>query len=741
MTKQKAVIGIILVLALAHLIILGLAPHPILLSNILQVVTPLLLTLLCLHKAQSFSAIPLRRAWIEVSIGFLIWTTSQVFYTWSLLSAGQAGHLRQLSDIFGVAYTLPLLFVASRGHEQRYSDWTKRLDFLQMLLSVALVYTILLIVQIVNVDLYVYAIQGIALLFACSIRYACASTEAESSFFLVLGLYALTFNSLGLAARVAQLYGRPVDGSLFDLAWTLPFLLYSLLTVYTPQSLLNLQRRVVFFPAHLHGISALGLAATSMISGIFLSSRHPFLGMTGVLFSCFLFALRTATRESQLKRAQTQLEFDSLHDSLTGLVNRRFLIRELDFAQGASLGKRSLLLLDLDRFKVINDSLGHTFGDQLLLHVSKLLRYAVSPGDIVTRLGGDEFVILINENNRRDLNTIQTAELILRSLRSPIQLEGRVVHITASIGIVAVDERKTAVELLRDVDAAMYRAKASGKDRYHIFDDSILERTTRELDIEDKLRGSMKDGTILVAYQPIYSLKTKQLEGFEALARWPQFKDECIGPEEFIPLAEDTGLIIELGKQILERACYQVAQWNRDLQSRLTLNVNVSARQFADHTFLSFLKEVLKKSSLEPTLLKLEITESVLLQEHHLAGGILVQARAMGIEICLDDFGTGYSSLSYLLNFPFDTIKIDKSFVQDVEQDQRRAEMMRTIQQLAQNLKKKVIAEGIETTAQLDFLIELNCDAAQGFLLSKPLMPEGITELLHSSPASLPAVC
>jgi EAL domain-containing protein (putative c-di-GMP-specific phosphodiesterase class I) len=281
----------------------------------------------------------------------------------------------------------------------------------------------------------------------------------------------------------------------------------------------------------------------------------------------------------------------------------------------------------------------------------------------------------------------------------------------------------------------MYAAKSLGRNRVRTFDKSILDGAVRQMEIETELRHSVQDGSISVAYQPVYSLQRGTLEGFEALARWVHPKFGVISPEEFIPVAEETGLIASLGQQVLCQACSQVAAWNRQFKSSLKVSVNVSGWQLAGKGFLECVQDVLTDSRLSPELLKFEVTESVLLNDRETAAEVLTAARAMGIAVYLDDFGKGYSALHYLLEFPFDVIKIDKSFIQNVERDERHATVMRTIVQLAKKLEKSVVAEGIETQPQLEFVQRIGCEYAQGYLFSKALPAAEMIDRLESEMA------
>lgn len=732
-SKRNIAFAAIVSLAVLHLLVISFLPHPLLFSNIIQLAGPLIAILLCVTRARRATIPYFRRVWYKLGVAFFIWAVAQSDYVSYLLRHKIPPTYPSLTDFLWLLYSFPLLLAASRGEDREQSDWIGLIDLAQACFSVFLLYGVIWLVPTGYADSIVYDIQSVALLFACAIRYSAATSVQERIFFRDLTIYVVINGLLAGIGVFAQDLGARAGG-VTDLAWSLPILIFCAISVRFPDQQFHIPERArirTILPAHIHGIGSLGLALTSIGAGVLLTLHRPAWGIPALCFSCALFALRTAIRESQLKGAQLQLEYESLHDSLTGLANRAMLYRELSNPELSSQTERCLLFLDLDRFKVINDGLGHTFGDKLLVYVANQLQNIVRRGDLVARLGGDEFIILLHEAAEAEATTA-IVRSILNRLRAPIHLDGRVLHITASIGIAPIHRDQSPTNLLRHADAAMYVAKSQGRNQAHYFDQSIVEKTTRELELETALRHAMNEEAILVSYQPIYCLKTETIQGFEALARWHHPEHGMISPAEFIPLAEDTGLIIELGKQVLKKACFQIAHWNREFEANLTINVNVSGRQLADKEFLSVVQEILEQSELHPSLLKFEITESVLLRDREAAETILGKAREMGIEICLDDFGTGYSSLSYLLEFPFDTIKIDKGFVQDVDRDEERALMLDTILHLAKNLRKKVVAEGVETRENLGFLASRQCDSAQGFLLSRPLMPESVPQILQS---------
>jgi diguanylate cyclase (GGDEF)-like protein len=730
--RENIAVAAIASLAILHITVITLLARPLLTSNVVQLLAPILAMALCVRRAREADNRGLRKLWYQLSISFLIWAVTQADYLWHLIEHKSPPNYPRLIDFLWLLSSFPILLAAAKAQDRTENDWTRLLDVVQACLSVCLLYAVIFVIPVRNSDSLVFGIQSAALLFACVSRCFAATSTTERIFFRDLTFYVISYGILFAAGLLAQDYGAP-SGGVIDLAWSFPALIFCLIAIRHPAKIRRVWEKPHhrnIMPSYVHGISSLGLALTSLTAGVVLILFHPSWGIFALATSCILLVIRTVIRESQLKRVHLQLEYDNLHDGLTGLANRTLLIHELEKPSSPPSSKRSILFLDLDRFKIINDSLGHGFGDRLLIHVANVLRSSVRSGDTVARLSGDEFVILLNEG--KDGLTAETvAERILHTLRSPISLDGRLINLTGSIGIVAVPEDKVTAQLLRDADTAMYMAKSQGKNRMHIFDQSARESTNRELKMETDLRHTMEEGSILVSYQPIYSLTTEALEGFEALTRWNHPQLGMILPGDFIPLAEDTGLIIDLGKQVLQKACCQVATWNRQFRSKLALSVNLSAQQLIDKGFLPYVKQVLRETQLEASLLKFEITESVLLEDRELAEEVLSAAQAMGIEICLDNFGTGYSSLNTLLEFPLDTIKVDSSFLRDIDRDQRRAEIMHTIVQLAKNLTKKVIIEGIETTAQLEFIAGLPSDSVQGYLLARPLLPEAMTGILE----------
>jgi diguanylate cyclase (GGDEF)-like protein/PAS domain S-box-containing protein len=443
------------------------------------------------------------------------------------------------------------------------------------------------------------------------------------------------------------------------------------------------------------------------------------------------------TDVNERKLAERQLLHDALHDGLTGLANRTLFMDHLQ--QTIKRGKRrnprnyAVLFLDLDRFKIINDSLGHAEGDNLLKQAARRLEESLRFGDLLARLGGDEFTILLDELNETN-DAIMVAERIQNDLKVPFTLGGREVYISASIGIaLSTAGHIRAEDMLRDADIAMYRAKAKGKAQYQVFDQSMHTRAISKLQLETEMRQGLQNGEFCLYYQPIINLENDNLAGFEALVRWNHPKRGLVSPGEFIPLAEEIGLVIPLGRWILYESCRQMREWQKKnpWTSSLKMSVNLSSKQFLAPDLVEQVFAALVATQLDPHNLKLEVTESHVMENSDKAVTMMNTLREFGIEMSLDDFGTGYSSLSYLHRLPVNYLKIDRSFVSRMVESAENGEIVHTIIKLAQNLKMKVIAEGIETGEQLVQLKMLNCEYGQGYLFSKPLDADSASKFIN----------
>jgi diguanylate cyclase (GGDEF)-like protein len=425
------------------------------------------------------------------------------------------------------------------------------------------------------------------------------------------------------------------------------------------------------------------------------------------------------------RRAEGELHHIAYHDSLTDLANRNCFPERLRVAVERHDGQShfAVLYLDLDRFKMVNDSLGHSAGDELLKAVARRLRECVGPQDLVARLGGDEFAILLENNRHRDEATALGARL-LQALETPTSINGTEVRPSASIGITFSDFGNREPEtILRDADIAMYKAKAEGKGRIALFDAALHEQSANKLQLEADLRRAIRDGELSLAFQPLFDLEPYRLNGFEALARWTHPVRGVISPGVFIPLAEETGNIEALTAWAVEEAVRQLAQWRTAIPSAsdLVMHVNVSGKDLSRQQLVPHVRDVLQRHQLPPRLLTLEITESMLMEQRDQALSSLAELRNHGVKLSIDDFGTGYSSLAYLSTLPFDCLKIDRSFVIGMHESPQNVEIVRTVLSLGRALNKQVIAEGIETHDQLMRLKELGMPIGQGYLLAKPL--------------------
>jgi diguanylate cyclase (GGDEF)-like protein len=443
---------------------------------------------------------------------------------------------------------------------------------------------------------------------------------------------------------------------------------------------------------------------------------------------------------TDLDRAREQLVYETCHDKLTGLPNRTLFVDRLEQTIRNSRRRKDALfavtLLDLDRFRAVNVGLGHRAGDRLIIEMARRLEACLRGGDTVARIGGDEFVILLQEIEDVT-DTVRVAERIKEALAVPVNLHGQQVCISASMGIVLSDPGYDQPEdMLRDADIALHRAQSSGTAHHEVFDRAMHERAVARLQLENDLRLAVEREEFRVHYQPIVSLVTGRIMGLEALVRWQHPKQGLVPPMEFIPLAEETGLIVPMGFWVLREACGQMrdglSKFSTD--APLLLSVNLSARQFSQPDLVDQIQRILRESGVEAGSMMLEITESVVMEHAESAAAALTQLKTVGVQLSIDDFGTGYSSLSCLHSYPIDSLKIDRSFVGKMGMDTKNMEIVRTIVALAENLGMHVTAEGIETAEQLAQLRGLQCECGQGYLFSKPLEADAIEQLLSSKP-------
>ena len=434
-------------------------------------------------------------------------------------------------------------------------------------------------------------------------------------------------------------------------------------------------------------------------------------------------ALNDASAVEAMRRAFADAVHQAHHDILTGLPNRALVLDRLDQAlarQQREQRTTGVLFVDLDRFKVVNDTLGHSIGDEVLVRIGERLRGSVRPGDTVGRLAGDEFVVVCEDVDIDELLVI--AQRVADAIEAPLPLYGRETVITASIGVAHVANGGRAEDVLRDADVAMYRAKERGRARIEVFDSAIRARLLERLETEHALRRALHHGELRVHYQPIVRTSDGELQAVEALVRWHHPERGLVAPADFIPVAEETDLIIPIGRWVLTEACAQLGRWQaaNPALGHLKIAVNLSARQFTDPDIVSIVAEALAEAEISPMALSLEITESVLMEEVEATAETLRALKDLGVCLSIDDFGTGYSSLSYLKRFPVDALKIDRSFVDGLGVDAEDHAIVDAVVSLAHALGLQVVGEGVETQAQLQELRRLGCDAAQGYLIGKP---------------------
>jgi len=437
------------------------------------------------------------------------------------------------------------------------------------------------------------------------------------------------------------------------------------------------------------------------------------------------------------KVIEQKLEHDSLHDALTGLPNRLFfsnhLAQQTERNRGGLAENFAVLFLDLDRFKLINDSLGHHVGDLFLIEISHRLTECLRGNDVIARLGGDEFCILMRQIKNKKM-AIKLAARILKELKKPVLVEKHSLITSASIGIrMSVAGDASVGEIMSDADAAMYRAKHKGKNCFCVFDSEIKSIVTGRMQIENDLRKAVANEELFLVFQPVVDLKTEKIVGCEALIRWKHPEQGFLPPDKFIPIAEETGIIVEIGEFVAQKAVDALAEFSKyPHTAHLFININVSTVQILSRTFDDFVRQLLATSQVAPTLFNVEITESILIEDYKAATNFVRELKSMGIKVYLDDFGTGFSSLSYLHQFPFDVIKLDKSFIDAMDLGEKNLAIVESISSMANNLHIKIVAEGIETKKQLQRLHQFDYHYGQGYYFAKPLTIQSLIDFVDN---------
>ena len=445
--------------------------------------------------------------------------------------------------------------------------------------------------------------------------------------------------------------------------------------------------------------------------------------------------IATLTDMTYRKKTEDELMYLANFDSLTGLPNRSLMRIQLKQALlQAESGKKlmAIMFVDLDNFKIINDSLGHSIGDDVLIAVGIRLKRCIKKTDTIARIGSDEFTLgLLNIDSMNDV--IKYAEKIIKNIAKPILLEDQEFIISACIGISIYEKSETNIDtLLKQADTAMHHAKKIGKNNFQFFSETMNQTVTNRIDLEMRLRKALKNNEFILYYQPKYNLDTSTITGFETLIRWQDPVNGLILPDDFIPISEETGLILPIGDFVLENACLQLKQWIEMGFTELQLAINISAVQFMDENLVQKVSLALKEHGIPAQYLEIEITESTLIENLQYTVNTLNELRKLGVSLSLDDFGTGYSSLNYLKQFPINSLKIDRSFIKDIATDLHDAKMVESIISLAHNLCLKVIAEGVENIEQFNILKSFNIEEIQGFLISKPVTVTKATEILKT---------
>ncbi len=685
-----------------------------------------------------------RRAWLLIGAGQASFLTADIVY-YVLEATSDSAPFPSPADAFYLGmYPLVIMGLVSLYRQSTpHRDWAGLVDAGLVAVATFAVLGILIMDSYVSdptLDLagrlisLAYPVMDVALL-AVAARLAGAVHLRNRSFaMLAAGLCSLLVADV--IYGVLQSAGAFETGGVADAFW-IGFYAFIGAAALHPSSGEPIEPRTIN-TGHItrHRLMVLCLVVLT-VPVIDLIWGRPFDKLLTVGASMLMFLLvlgRLLGLVSIIQANEAKALHDARHDSLTGLANRvLFNERVEDLVARKTSGVVSVLFVDLDDFKIVNDSLGHEAGDRLLVTVAERLQQCIRGNDVVARLSGDEFAVLLESAVDRQ-DAIAVAERVRDSLETPVEIGDREVRVSASIGIAVQrhDDVEQADALLRAADVAMYRAKRKGKGRFEFFERDMQFEAIERLDLKTDLQSALDRGQLELYYQPIIRVRGKKLVSVEALLRWNHPTRGLVEPDRFIPLAEQTGLIVPIGRWVLREACRQVVRWRKEFPDTAPegVCVNLSVRQLHDPRLLEDVADALRESSLEPPALTLEITESMLIEETDRGSRALEQLEAMQVRIAIDDFGTGYSSLSYLRRFPVDTIKIDRSFVQEMIESKTSQSLVRAVVDLAHSLNVDTVAEGVETQDQFDTLASLKCDRVQGYLISRPVPANGLAQLL-----------
>jgi diguanylate cyclase (GGDEF)-like protein len=722
-------------------------------SNLLQFAAGLTAAVCCALRARTVAG-RARRSWSFLSAGAVAWAAGQGWWCWvQIVQSGEAP-FPSVADVGFVAFPLlagTALLLTPTG-DSSTARWRRALDAAMTSAAVGLVSWETTLGTVVAMNsgndplvaglLVGYPVLDVMLIVLGTLTVARATVARPPHVLVTLGLVAFAVSDSAFAYVAAK---GDYDGNLFDIGWIAGFLMIALAALCRPGAVAPSRSRqrpgregaadlLLYIPV------AVAFAVTTLLAFTGRRLDGWELLTAGVVVALLLARQWLALRDNgrlaaELAARESELRHQAFHDALTGLANRALFLDRLDHAlhlHARDLRPVAVVFLDLDDFKVVNDTLGHAVGDELLVRVAERLRGAVRAGDTVARLGGDEFAVLLEDGG----DPAQTAAKVAGALTAPFTLRGDVVDVRASVGLCelsAADAPLAADELLARSDTAMYAAKRSGKDTIVAYSAGMSLAELEDEELRTALRAAIAAQRVRLAYQPIVDLDTGRLAGLEALARW-RHEDRDVPPDVFIPLAERSGLMGPLTADLLDTACAQLAAWSTDRADLVVVHVNVAPSQLVAPGFVGTVSALVDRHALRPGALVLEITESGIFADLDAARRTVVELRRLGVGVSLDDFGVGYSSLAQLNAMPLDSVKIDRSFLAGVDSDPRQARFLHAVLRLAEEIDLPVVAEGVERPAQLTLLRALGCKHAQGYLLGRPVEVDAVPALLDGVP-------